>query len=120
MRTRARAPYASPRLLTEEEVNSTKREIRRYARQIALRFQPNKIILFGSFAYGAPHEDSDVDILVVMPARNPVTQTVRIRMALEQPPFSMDMLVRSPEMLRDRLAMGDSFLQEVVSQGKIL
>ena len=38
--------------------------IRRYARQIAERFQPEKIILFGSHAYGTPHEDSDVDLLV--------------------------------------------------------
>jgi predicted nucleotidyltransferase len=46
------------------------RVIRRFARQVAERFQPDKIILFGSYAYGTPHEDSDVDILVVMPARN--------------------------------------------------
>ena len=42
--------------------------IRDYARRVAERFQPEKIILFGSYAYGTPHEDSDVDILVVMPA----------------------------------------------------
>lgn len=46
------------------------RVIRRYTRAIAAEFSPDKIILFGSYAYGTPHEDSDVDILVVMPARN--------------------------------------------------
>ena len=45
-------------------------EIRRFARQVAERFQPEMIILFGSHAYGTPHADSDVDILVIMPARN--------------------------------------------------
>jgi hypothetical protein len=40
-------------------------EIRRFARQVAERFQPEKIILFGSHAYGTPHADSDVDILVI-------------------------------------------------------
>ena len=44
--------------------------IRRFAREVTERFHPEKIILFGSYAYGQPHADSDVDMLVVMPARN--------------------------------------------------
>jgi predicted nucleotidyltransferase len=44
--------------------------IRRYARQVAERFDPDKIILFGSYAYGKPTPDSDVDLLVVMPTRS--------------------------------------------------
>jgi predicted nucleotidyltransferase len=48
------------------------REIRRFARQVAERFHPDKIIPFGSYAYGTPHADSDVGILVVMPCRNQV------------------------------------------------
>ena len=44
------------------------RVIRRYVRAVAKRFDPDKIILFGSYAYGTPHEDSDVDILVIIPA----------------------------------------------------
>jgi predicted nucleotidyltransferase len=50
------------------------RVIRRFARQVGERFQPDKIMLFGSYAYGKPHADSDVDILVVMPCRNPLRQ----------------------------------------------
>jgi hypothetical protein len=42
--------------------------IRQFAKQIAIRFHPEKIILFGSYAYGKPHRDSDVVILVVMPS----------------------------------------------------
>ena len=95
------------------------RVIRRYARQIAERFQPDKIILFGSFAYGTPHKDSDVDLLVVMPAVNQVTQAVRIRLALSAP-FPMDLLVRTPEKLRRRLADGNQFLREITEKGKIL
>src|SRR5437588_11960478 len=57
------------------------RLIRRFARQVAERFAPEKIILFGSHAYGTPHADSDVDILVVMRARNEVSQASRIRLA---------------------------------------
>src|SRR5216110_3793779 len=78
------------------------RVIRRFARQVAERFQPDKIILFGSFAYGTPHADSDVDILVVMPARNEVSQASRIRLAVPRR-FPMDLIVRTPENLRRRL-----------------
>src|ERR1700730_9880517 len=71
------------------------RVIRRFARAVAERFQPDKIILFGSQAYGKPHADSDVDILVVMPARNELDQALRIRLAVDYN-FSLDLLVRTP------------------------
>lgn len=93
--------------------------IRRYVRQIAERFQPEKIILFGSYASGAPHQDSDVDLLVVMPAANQVTQAVRIRLALPAP-FAMDLLVRTPEKLRRRIEEGNWFLREIMEKGKVL
>src|SRR5437762_12762377 len=97
--------YASP--------NIPLAAIRRFARQIAEQFQPDKIILFGSYAYGKPHEDSDVDLLVVMPAYNEVNQSIRIRLAIE-PPFPLDLIVRTPQNLRWRLEEGDWFLREVV------
>ena len=93
--------------------------IRRYARQVAERFRPNKIILFGSYAYGTPHEDSDVDLMVVMPAANHVSQAVRIRLALPAP-FPMDLLVRTPDDLRRGLKEEDWFVREVVEKGKVL
>src|SRR4029077_15999270 len=65
--------------------------IRGFARRIANRFDPEKIILFGSFAYGTPHEYSDVDLLVVMPARAELTQAARIQLAFE-PVFPLDIL----------------------------
>jgi len=93
--------------------------IRRYARQIAERFQPDKIILFGSYAYGQPHEDSDVDLLVIMPARNQLDQAFKIRWQLPAP-FAMDLLVRTPKEMKWRLEEGESFLTEITSKGKVL
>jgi predicted nucleotidyltransferase len=95
------------------------RVIRRFARQVAEQFHPDKIILFGSYAYGTPHEDSDVDILVVMPARNQLDMAVRIDRAIEAP-FPLDLIVRTPKNLRWRLEAGDWFLREVVAKGKVL
>jgi predicted nucleotidyltransferase len=93
--------------------------IRRFARQVAEQFQPDKIILFGSYAYGTPHADSDVDILVVMPARNQIDQAVRIDCAID-PPFPLDLIVRTPKNMKWRLEEGDSFLREITSKGKVL
>jgi predicted nucleotidyltransferase len=95
------------------------RVIRRFARQVADRFHPDKIILFGSYAYGTPHADSDVDMLVVMPARNELDQAVRIRLEVAYN-FPMDLLVRTPKNLSWRLAEGDPFLKEILARGKVL
>ena len=95
------------------------RVIRRFVRQVAEKFKPDKIILFGSYAYGTPHEDSDVDILVIMPAYNQGSKARRIRWEVPAP-FPMDLIVRTPETLRWRLEEGDSFLREIVSKGKVL
>src|SRR5436305_14563337 len=96
-----------------------RRLIRRFAREVADRFQPEKIILFGSYAYGEPHADSDVDILVVMPARNEMDQAVKISLAVDAP-FPMDLIVRTPQNLKWRLEEGDWFLRELVGKGKVL
>ena len=93
--------------------------VRRFARAVAEKFHPEKIILFGSRAYGTPHEDSDVDILVVMPARNEIDQAIKICLAIPAP-FPMDLIVRTPEDLRWRLEAGDSFLREIVARGVVL
>jgi len=93
--------------------------IRRFARRIAERFDPEKIILFGSFAYGTPHEWSDVDLLVVMPTYNEIAQSIRITLAFDRE-FPLDLIVRTPKRLRFWLAEGDSFLQEIASKGIVL
>jgi predicted nucleotidyltransferase len=93
--------------------------IQRWAREIARRFDPERIILFGSHAYGRPHAESDVDVLVVMPAANEISASIRLTLALE-PPFPLDLIVRTPEHLRRGLADGDGFLREVVTKGKLL
>jgi len=98
----------------------TRSLIRKYADQIARQFHPNKIILFGSYAYGKPTEDSDVDILVIMSfkGRNPEKAT-EIWMA-SRPKFPIDIMVRKPEEMKKRLAMGDFFLREITEKGEVL
>lgn len=93
--------------------------IRRFARQIAERFHPEKIILFGSYAYGKPHAESDVDLLVIMPAYNEIAQAIRIRRECERP-FALDLIVKTPMRLERELRDENWFLREVMSKGKVL
>src|SRR5436305_11249623 len=89
--------------------------IRKYARQVAEQFKPDKIILFGSHAYGTPNEDSDVDLLVIMPTWSQHSTAIQIRRKIRAP-FAMDLLVRTPKNIGWRLDEGESFHSEIVKR----
>ena len=93
--------------------------IRKYVNQIVEKFRPDKVILFGSHAYGKPDDGSDVDLLVVMPAKNELTQSIRIRQAFWAP-FPMDLLVYRPETLAKWLEWEDPYLTEIFDKGIVL
>jgi predicted nucleotidyltransferase len=93
--------------------------IRRYVRQIVETFHPDKVILFGSHAYGKPDDGSDVDLLIVMPAKNELSQSIRIRQAFWAP-FPMDLLVYRPETLAKWLKWEDPYLTEIFDKGIVL
>jgi predicted nucleotidyltransferase len=93
--------------------------IRRFARQIAQRFHPEKIILFGSYAYGTPHAESDVDLLVIMPANDVVSRAIRIVNAFDRD-FSYDLIVRTPRQIDRGLKQNNWFLREIVEKGRVL
>jgi predicted nucleotidyltransferase len=93
--------------------------IRRYVDQVVAKFHPEKVILFGSHAYGRPNSDSDVDLLVVMPAYDMTNQAIRIDRAVDAP-FPLDLLVRTPQYLAKRISWNDWFLREVVEKGIVL
>lgn len=89
-------------------------------RIIAEKFNPEKIILFGSYANGNPDLNSDVDLLVITESAESSWQTsVNIALALTHS-FPMDILVRAPEEIERRLKQGDFFLKDIVENGKVL
>jgi predicted nucleotidyltransferase len=94
--------------------------IRELSSRIAQEFDPDRIILFGSYAHGAPSEDSDVDILVILPF-----QESNLRKSLEilnrvNPRFPIDLLARRPDDTSRRYAEGDPLIREVLERGKVL
>jgi predicted nucleotidyltransferase len=96
------------------------KEIRNLTSQIAREFNPDRIILFGSYAYGHPDNDSDVDILVVLPFKGkPVRKAIEIRNKVNAG-VPLDLIVRTPEQLNDRVAQNDWFIREILERGHTL
>jgi predicted nucleotidyltransferase len=94
--------------------------IRKLCKRIAEAYHPEKIILFGSHAYGKPTPESDVDLLIVMDYEGrPIEQILKIRRELDIV-TPVDLLVRSPEDVKRRVKEGDMFMRLVVERGKIM
>ena len=95
-------------------------QIKEFGQQIGRQFGAERVVLFGSYAQGYATEDSDVDLLVIIPFEGrSVEQSVRIRMEL-RPKFPVELIVRTPQKVRQRLEMGDGFMQEILQKGKVL
>ncbi|HEY4688348.1 MAG TPA: nucleotidyltransferase domain-containing protein [Anaerolineae bacterium] len=99
----------------------TEAKIRKAARKIADTVHPERIILFGSFAYGEPTPDSDVDLLVIMESQlRPHARSIQVSEVLDPRPFPVDILVRTPQEIEERLQAGDCFFREIMSKGKVM
>ena len=99
----------------------TRQEIQATCDDIVREFAPLQVILFGSYAYGTPTEDSDVDLLVVMdiPKSEFINKAIEIRQRIPYR-FGMDLLVRSPEDIAYRISYNDWFLREITEKGELL
>ncbi len=94
--------------------------IKKLCEQIAREFNPEKIILFGSQAYGKPTAESDIDLLVVMPYKgSPFRQAGEILKRL-QVWMPVDLIVRSAEDIKRRLKIGDHFMRDILEHGKVM
>ncbi len=94
--------------------------IRQVVQQIVERFQPQKVILFGSYSQGTSTEDSDVDLLVVMETDEPpLHAAARIAAAIDHP-FPLDILVFTPAELAASLERRGVFATEVMTTGIVL
>jgi len=110
-------PAPAGQSVAERPWMASRAQIEEFARGVAEEFHPERIILFGSHACGTPTEDSDVDLLVVMPHKGRShEQATRIRDRVPRS-FPMDLLVRDPQVLRQRLEWNDFFLLEIVEKG---
>ena len=100
---------------------SVGRSLRPAIQRIVDALKPEKIILFGSYAYGKPNPHSDVDLLVILKTKEPLTERSWMVSRLLLPrPFPVDILVKTPKEIEKALKSGDFFLKEILTRGKVL
>ena len=100
---------------------ATLADIQKMVDVIAQKFEPEKIILFGSYAYGQPSKDSDVDLLVIMETdARPVDRYISVSRLIRPRPFPLDILVKTPQEITQAVAQGDPFLCELTNCGRVL
>ena len=106
-------PITSRDRIPPEAINSV-------IQQIIEKFNPQKVIMFGSYAYDQPRPDSDLDLLVIMETKlTGIKQAVEISKQIQYR-FGLDLLVYTPERLEQRISWGDPFLKEIISRGKVM
>jgi predicted nucleotidyltransferase len=86
-------------------------------------YQPERIILYGSYAYGTPDDDSDLDLLIIKATdASPFERRVQVRRMLTQPKrrIPLSPLVLTPDELSQRLRIRDPFYMDIIRHGETL
>ena len=102
---------------------ATRAELDKIVKQVVADYQPEKIILFGSYAYGKPSADSDLDLLIIKKtAERFIDRWANVRKIVSDPERSIpfEPLILTPRELEERLARGDQFMEEIMTKGVVL
>jgi len=97
--------------------------IQKIVERLVAEYPPQKIILFGSYAYGQPGPDSDIDLLIIKATGEGFLErlhTVRRVTGGTHPSVPFDPIVLTPTEMADRLEAGDQFLREILDRGEVL
>lgn len=103
--------------------SDTKQIILEIAKRIIAEYRPEKIILFGSYAYGEPTEDSDVDLLIIKNTdKRPIDRWIEVKKLLRGTTQNLPVspLVYTEEEIRVRNAIKDFFIEEIFERGEVL
>lgn len=100
----------------------SKIHIKKIVDEIVKGYKPEKIILFGSYAWGKPRADSDVDLFVVKNSKKRRIDRAReLRMKLLGNNFPpLDLLVYTPDEIKKRLEIEDFFVLDIINHGRVL
>lgn len=101
--------------------NKIQQEIRRLKDKIVENYQPEKIIIFGSYVWGKPNKSSDLDLFIIKNSRKERRfRTTEVEQLLLDRQLPLDILVYTPKETADSLKKDDFFIKEVINQGKII
>lgn len=107
--------------IPEEDWRAPESFIEEAVRKIVEAFHPHKVILFGSYAYGRPTPDSDLDFLIIMDSKERWPKRYMAVDSLFWPhEYPMDFIVLTPQEAKKRLAGFDPFLKEIMEKGRTL
>lgn len=97
------------------------RELKSITNQLIGFYKPEKIILFGSLAWGRPDRASDIDLLIAK-EKVPKNKRERVRELLNKISYkkATDFLIFRPSEVKERLSMGDPFIKTIFEKGKVL
>lgn len=91
--------------------------------KLVANYAPEKVILFGSHAYGQPGSDSDIDLLIVKDTNEQFfDRCFAVRRSVRDPrrTIPLEVIVLTPQEVAKRLAIGDQFIEEIVERGRVL
>ncbi len=95
--------------------------IKNISNRITEEFQPEKIILFGSYAWGTPTADSDVDLFIIKDSTEKrIDRARKARSAIWGIGVPVDILVYTPKEIQRRQEKGDLFIKDIMTRGKVL
>lgn len=96
------------------------KEIKKIVNRIAKEYKPEKIYLFGSYAWGKPTIDSDFDLFIIKKTKeNKHSRQLKVRKIIKGE-LPVDILVYTPKEAERRLKIGDFFIEDIFNKGKIL
>ena len=108
-------------MLTFDFPEVTEDFLNRMVEDIVQHFHPVQVILFGSYAWGMPRTDSEVDLLVIMESdQRPAHRSAEISLACRPRGLPVDLLVKTPAEIAYRLNTGDPFLKRILETGTVL
>ena len=97
--------------------------ISRIVRKIKNEYQPEKILLFGSYAWGNPTRDSDIDLFIIKQTdEKPRDRRIKVREILDEENalFALEPLVYTPDEIENRLKLGDDFIKKIINKGVVV
>ncbi len=86
-------------------------------------YKPKKVILFGSYAYGKPSEDSDIDLLIIKNTdKKPIDRWIEVKRLLRGRSRKVPVapLVYTEKEIEERIAIRDFFIEEIFEKGEVL
>ncbi|TSC77735.1 MAG: DNA polymerase beta domain-containing protein [Parcubacteria group bacterium Gr01-1014_33] len=104
-----------------ESRQAIEQKIKEIVQKIVNEYQPEKIILFGSWAWGTPGKDSDVDLFIVKKSEQSQFERIReVKRIIFGTDIATDVLVYTPEQVERRSALGDPLVKKILSSGRLL